>query len=173
MMGLMDFFLPKTEPAILPLQAEGLEAARLREAADIHAAGFARGWTDGEIEKLLSRPGTYGLAAQAGAKRELAGFILYTLAADEAEILTIATAPHWRKQGVGEALVKAALLHVSGERAKAMFLEVGDGNAAALRLYRKLGFREVGRRRDYYGGASASLSAPSSATALVMRRDLA
>jgi ribosomal-protein-alanine N-acetyltransferase len=168
----MDYFRPKTELAVRPLEVDGLEAGCLRAAAAIHAGSFARGWTDGEIEKLLARTGTFGLAAHPVGRKGMAGFILYTIAADEAEILTIATAPDWRRHGAGEALVKAALLHVSGERAKAMFLEVGDGNDAALGLYRKLGFREVGRRRDYYGAAAASLSAPKAATALVMRRDL-
>lgn len=171
-MGLMDYFRSKTELTVRPLDVDGPEAGRLRAAADIHAHGFARGWTDGEIEKLLARPGTFGLSAHPVGRKAMAGFILYTIAADEAEILTVATAPEWRRRGAGEALVKAALLHVSGERAKAMFLEVGDGNEAALGLYRKLGFREVGRRRDYYGAGAASLSAPKAATALVMQRDL-
>lgn len=161
-MGLMDMFRARHEFAVQPLSP-----ADLRAAAAIHGEGFARGWTDGEIEQLLARDGTHALAARAIGRKDLAGFILYTLAAGEAEILTIATAAAWRRRGVGEALLKAALLHVSAERAEMMFLEVGDANTAAMALYRKLGFREVGRRRDYYGAGSTT-----GATALVMRRDL-
>jgi [ribosomal protein S18]-alanine N-acetyltransferase len=161
-MSLMDYFIARTEFSIQPMQATDVRAA-----AAIHGEAFARGWTDGEIERLIDRAGTFGLVARAVGKKPVAGFILYVLAAGEAEILTVATATAWRRHGVGEALVKSALLHMNGERAEAMFLEVGDANQAALGLYRKLGFREVGRRRDYYGAASAV-----GATALVMRRDL-
>jgi [ribosomal protein S18]-alanine N-acetyltransferase len=166
--GLMDFFRVRTEFAVQPL-----EPVDLRAAAAIHAEGFARGWTDGEIERLVARSGTHGLVARPVGKKGLGGFILYTLAAGEAEILTVATASQWRRHGVGEALVKAALLHMHGERAEAMFLEVEDENAPAVGLYRKLGFREVGRRKDYYGAAAASRTGAKSAAALVMRRDLA
>jgi ribosomal-protein-alanine N-acetyltransferase len=48
-----------------------------------------------------------------------------------------------------------------------MFLEVDDGNAAALGLYRKLGFEKVGERRGYYKDANGAVS-----TALVMKRVL-
>ncbi|MCU0832116.1 MAG: GNAT family N-acetyltransferase [Rhizobiaceae bacterium] len=164
----MDFLRGRTEMSVQPLQPDDLRAA-----ADIHAESFARGWTDGEIERLLARPGTFGLVVRPVGRKGLAGFILYTLAAGEAEILTVATAAAWRRHGAGAALVKAALLHMNAERAEAMFLEVEEENAPAVSLYRKLGFREVGHRKDYYGAMAASRTGGKSAGALVMRRDLA
>jgi [ribosomal protein S18]-alanine N-acetyltransferase len=161
-MGLMDMFLRRTEFAVLPLQT-----ADLHSAAAIHAEGFSPAWTDGDIERLLARDATFGLGARPVGKKGLGGFILYTLAAGEAEILTIATAQSWRRRGIGEMLIKAALSHLNAERAEAMFLEVGEANHAALALYRKLGFAQVGTRRDYYGKGAAV-----GASALVMRRDL-
>jgi [ribosomal protein S18]-alanine N-acetyltransferase len=128
---------------------------------------------------LLARDGTFGKAARPIGKKGIAGFILYTLVAGEGEILTVATAPQWRRHGIGEMLVKAALSHLNAERAEAMFLEVGDSNQAALSLYRKHGFTEVGKRQNYYavakGGNYAgenSTVAQTGTTALVMRRDL-
>jgi ribosomal-protein-alanine N-acetyltransferase len=50
---------------------------------------------------------------------------------------------------------------------RAVFLEVGDDNVPALRLYRRAGFREVGRREGYYRDQAGKAS-----TALVLRRDL-
>jgi [ribosomal protein S18]-alanine N-acetyltransferase len=163
-MNLLKRFVAPHEFAVLPLQQ-----SELREAAVIHALSFARGWTDGEFQQLLARDGTFAKAARPVGKKGIAGFILYTLVASEGEILTVATAPNWRRYGIGEMLVKAALTHLSTERAEAMFLEVGDGNNAALSLYRKHGFTEVGKRQNYYSPASGL---QTGATALVMRRDL-
>ncbi len=168
-MNLLKRFIPAPEFAVLPLQT-----SEFRDAAAIHSASFARGWTDGEIQQLLARNGTFGKAARPVGKKGIAGFILYTLVAGEGEILTVATAPQWRRYGIGEMLVKAALSHLSAERAEAMFLEVGDSNQAALSLYRKHGFTEVGKRQNYYSAAKDgnSQGLQTGATALVMRRDL-
>ena len=163
-MNLMKHFISPPEFAILPMQH-----SELRDVAAIHAAGFARGWSDGEIAQLLARDGTFGKVSRPIGKKGVSGFIIYSLVAGEGEILTVATAPNWRRYGIGEMLVKAALSHLSAERAEAMFLEVGDSNIAALALYRKYGFTEVGRRNNYYGVAQGL---KTGATALVMRRDL-
>jgi [ribosomal protein S18]-alanine N-acetyltransferase len=175
-MSLLDFFLKPAETTVL-----AMSVADTGEAAAIHASAFNPAWTDGDLERLLSRDHTHGLVAcQVGGARAgtatskgrgVAGFVLYTLAAGEGEILTVATAVQWQRRGVGEKLVKAALAHLAAERAEAMFLEVGDTNAAALGLYRKLGFREVGRRNNYYQPVKGPAPA-TGASALVLRRDL-
>ena len=168
-MNLLKHFISAPEFAVLPL-----ETSEFRDAAAIHAASFARGWTDGEIQQLLARDGTFGKAARPVGKKGIAGFILYTLVVGEGEILTVATAPQWRRYGIGEMLLKAALSHLSAERAEAMFLEVGDSNNAALSLYKKHGFQEVGKRENYYNVAKGGNANDfgTGATALVMRRDL-
>ena len=171
-MNLLKHFIAPPEFAVLNIQK-----SEFHDVADIHAAGFARGWSDGEIEQLLARNGTYGKVARPVGKKGVAGFILYTLVAGEGEILTVATAPNWRRYGIGEMLLKAALSHLNAERAEAMFLEVGDSNTAALALYRKHGFLEVGKRQNYYAVAKGPNTGPQTgpntgATALVMRRDL-
>jgi [ribosomal protein S18]-alanine N-acetyltransferase len=165
-MRVMDLFRKSPELSVLPLTL-----ADTRHAAQIHAASFTPSWSDGEIEKLLSRDHTYGHVARAAGTKGIAGFVLYTLVAGEGEILTIATDPSWRKRGIGAKLVNAALAHLSAERAEAMFLEVGESNIGALALYRKLGFKEVARRSNYYAAVKGSAPATGS-SALVMRRDL-
>ena len=77
-------------------------------------------------------------------------FILYRLAADEAEILTLATRPAARKQGLAKALVKAAASRLRALGAKSLFLEVASDNYAAQALYRNAGFKQAGRRKAYY-----------------------
>jgi ribosomal-protein-alanine N-acetyltransferase len=86
---------------------------------------------------------------------------------DEAEILTLAVDPAWRRQGLGQALVTAAADHLRGDGAARVFLEVNEVNASARRLYQRLGFHSVGRRPGYYRGADGTVSA-----ALLLARHL-
>ncbi len=88
--------------------------------------------------------------------------VLLRVAADEAEILTIGVAA--RRQGLGTALMAAALAAARAQGAAAMFLEVAADNAAARGLYGNLGFAAAGQRRGYYANG---------ADALLLRRDLA
>ena len=63
----------------------------------------------------------------------------------EREILNLAVDPSYRRQGIATALLSAEL-----RRRATHFLEVRQSNIAAQKLYAKFGFKEVGRRADYY-----------------------
>lgn len=77
----------------------------------------------------------------------LAGFLVgRTLASCEHELLDLAVAPNFRRQGIGRALVRAWLDRARGEA----FLEVRPSNHTARLFYKSLGFEEVGSRPDYY-----------------------
>jgi [ribosomal protein S18]-alanine N-acetyltransferase len=142
--------------------------AGLQHAAEIavlHAQAFRRGWSEDEVDALLADRAVLGHCATANGK--FAGFILSRRAADEAEILSIAVDQKQRGHGLGRALLDLHLRRLAGMGARAVFLEVEEGNESALRLYRRAGFRQVGQRPNYYpqpGGRPAA--------ALVLRRDL-
>ncbi|MBV5336885.1 MAG: GNAT family N-acetyltransferase, partial [Deltaproteobacteria bacterium] len=71
------------------------------------------------------------------------------LIVDEIHIATIATHPDFRKQGIGEKLLSLALQSAKDEGAVTSFLEVREGNDAALKMYHKFGYVESGRRAGY------------------------
>jgi [ribosomal protein S18]-alanine N-acetyltransferase len=121
--------------------------------AAIHAAAFPprETWGADAISLQLALPGAFGLIDGRG------GMLLGRIAADEAEVLTLAVVPAVRRQGIATALLQAAKNHARALGARAMFLEVATGNAAALALYRREGFAEIGRRRRYYADASDAL----------------
>jgi ribosomal-protein-alanine N-acetyltransferase len=85
------------------------------------------------------------------------------MAADEAEILSVAIAPARLRRGFSRPLLDFHLRSLATLGARTVFLEVDERNAPACRLYDGAAFHEVGRRQRYYEG---------SATALVLRRDL-
>lgn len=144
-----------------------LRVSKADDCARIHAGGFAHPWSAEEIAQLIAGPLTLSAAALDAANGRLRGFALARRAADEAEVLTIAVESAWRGRGVGRALMADALRQAANAGVKAMFLEVDKENAAALGLYRRLGFVQVGERPGYYRRADGSR-----ALALVMRRAL-
>ncbi len=119
----------------------------------IHAEAFPPGarWSAGAMELQLGLPGVFGLMDERG------GFVLARVAADEAEILTLAVAPALQRQGLGRALMQAAMAAAAGRGAASVALEVAERNAAARALYAGLGFTGVGRRRGYYGAGGDAL----------------
>ena len=137
------------------------------DCARIHAAGFAYPWGATELESMISDPSTIGTAALDPVTAKLRGFALSRLAADEAEILTIAVDPALRKAGVGRDLLRAHLAQVAAAGGARLFLEVDETNAAALALYARFGFVKVGERQGYYRRPNGKPAA-----ALVMRHDL-
>lgn len=147
---------------------EPLAVADSPAIAAIHTEDFVRPWADDEFASLLGQETVFGFAMRETGRGGAApvGFVLARLAAGEGEILTVAVARSHRRQGLGWRLMDAVLRELHGARAQALFLEVDEKNVAALALYRRLGFFEVGKRPAYYESAGGR------SNALVMRRDL-
>jgi len=118
----------------------------------LHGHSFHQGWSAEAFDRLLASPGTFALLARDGATD--VGFVIARVAADEAEILSVGVFPPARRQGIATQILTAAAAEAVRAGATKLFLEVGTENAAALALYRGLGFYEVGRRPRYYGGGS-------------------
>jgi ribosomal-protein-alanine N-acetyltransferase len=135
-------------------------------------AGFERGWTAAEFAALLATPGVVATIALEAENVEArppapAAFLLTRRAADEAEILTLATLPAGRRRGAARALVREAAARLAAERVQTLWLEAAESNAAALALYRGVGFAPAGRRPGYY-----STGPQTREDALVLQLDL-
>jgi ribosomal-protein-alanine N-acetyltransferase len=155
-------------PTANPARIAHLDARHARDVAALHGqGGFARGWEPGECAALLADASVAGDGVFPGQASRPAGFVLSRKAADEAEILSIVIAPGHRRTGLAATLLAAHLSRLAGSGVTQVFLDVEDGNVAAERLYRHLGFREVGRRKGYYPKADGSRVA-----AIAMRLDL-
>lgn len=160
MKGFLDYFFAHGEPALAEAGARDARAI-----ASLHAASFRRGWSEDEIERLLVDRSVLTHRAMIG--RKLCGFIMSRMAADEAEILSVAVARGRRGRGLARGLLRLHLGRLAGLGMRTVFLEVDEDNESARRLYARAGFHEVGRRQGYYAGAERA------STALILRRDLA
>jgi [ribosomal protein S18]-alanine N-acetyltransferase len=145
-----------------------VEPANLRDApqlAQLHGASFHRGWGTPEFEQMLLDRSTLVHRLRQG--RQIIGFSVSRIAADEAEILSIALGPRHRGRGLSRDLLRTHLGYLAGHGVKHVFLEVEENNQPARRLYERAGFRVVGQRERYYQGANGQ-----QLNALVMKRDL-
>ena len=133
--------------------------------AALHAPSFADAWPAEAFRSLIVRDEVVVLMG-AVETASTQGFILLQCAAGEAEVLTFCVAEAVRRSGLGLALLEAALAMAAKRGAGQMFLEVGEGNVPAFRLYRRAGFSEVGRRPAYYHHG------PDASDAIVMRKVL-
>jgi ribosomal-protein-alanine N-acetyltransferase len=132
------------------------------------AAAFARAaaealpepWTEAGFRAQLARPETRAWRACQGSA--LVGFLVAHRVLDELQVLSLAVAESFRRQGTGRALLERALRSEPGVRE--VHLEVRSNDAAAQAFYRHAGFAEVGRRPGFYAGG---------VDAVLMRRVLA
>ena len=146
-----------------------IEPADARDApllAKLHAQGFHRGWPREDFAAYIAGRDT-PVYVVCDSKHRIAGFAMIRLAADEAELITIAVDSKWRRRGVGAALMRAVFEDLMMTPARRLFLEVADDNPAALRLYGQLGFERISERQGYYAREDGR-----PATAIVMARDV-
>jgi ribosomal-protein-alanine N-acetyltransferase len=126
-----------------------LDAERM---AGVHAECFAEAWDAIAMLRLLEDPGVAGFIDNRGD-----GIAIVRVAADEAEILTLAVTGAARRRGLGRALLAAATAAACEAGARRLFLEVAAANAAGRALYARAGFAEVGRRTRYYADGDDAL----------------
>jgi ribosomal-protein-alanine N-acetyltransferase len=161
MMGL----LPKSRVFV-----DAVTSADADALTDIHAEAFVRAWSADDFAALVNNGNVFALGVRRESifgVRRLVGFVIVRVAADEAEILTIAVRRAARGKGHGRFLMEEAMRRLYRDHVAACFLEVDRGNEAAIGLYRALGFKDVGVRKGYYRAG-----VDPEGSALVMRLQL-
>jgi ribosomal-protein-alanine N-acetyltransferase len=123
--------------------------ADLGAIAKIERAAFSDPWSERSFREALSQPAIYFVAARSDAG-DVLGYVVAWFVADEGQIANLAVAPAGWGKGIGRALLTSALREAASRDATEVYLEVRDSNYRARRLYGSCGFREVGRRRNYY-----------------------
>jgi [ribosomal protein S18]-alanine N-acetyltransferase len=111
---------------------------------------FGEAWTRSQCAGILPMPGVRLVVARYS-DGQAAGFSLHRTIADEAELLLLAVAPQFRRQGTGRMLLDQFMDHATANGVSRVHLEVREGNPAVI-MYRSAGFSVAGRRRKYYRG---------------------
>ena len=107
-------------------------------------------WSPDQVQHELARLSVdrwYVVAEQNG---ELVGYGGIFLSPPDADVQTVAVAPHIQGAGVGRLLLAAVIDAAWQQKCSRIFLEVRADNAAALGMYQSAGFTKLGVRRRYY-----------------------
>jgi ribosomal-protein-alanine N-acetyltransferase len=131
-----------TLAGLRPMRDEDLDAVL---AIELRAYPFP--WTRGIFQDCLRADYPAWVLQRDGA---IIGYGMLSIAADEAHVLNVCTAPEQQGQGHGRRLLRALLRLAQGRGAQRVFLEVRPSNTVAIALYHDEGFNEIGRRPRYY-----------------------
>jgi ribosomal-protein-alanine N-acetyltransferase len=138
-----------------PFAIECMQEEDLKEVVEIEeVSGLNRWGYDAYRRELLKNPNSIMLVARytAGSVsvRNVVGFLAGWTVADELHVNNIAAHPNFRRMGIGSKLLESAIEEGKRRGAAFVMLEVRASNRPAQSLYKKFGFKYVGRRSDYY-----------------------
>lgn len=130
-----------------------LRTAKADDLADVVAmerACYSDPWPGSSFAALPANDRVCFIVARDAGNDRLLGFAVAWHVLDEGELANLAVAPECRRRGIGQALLDAVTTDALGRGTSQLYLEVRESNSAARALYSAAGFREVGRRKQYY-----------------------
>lgn len=131
-------FMPQLRPATLN-DIDNLVA--------LEQAAFPMPWSRAQIADCLTARYDYWVLVEG---EDLLGALLMQCVCDEAEILSLGVFPAQQRRGYGRQLLQFALDEARARECEQLFLEVREGNMAAVQLYVQAGFEGIGQRPGYY-----------------------
>lgn len=132
----------ETAASLRPMREADLDAVML-----IEQRAYPYPWTRGIFRDCLRAGYPMWLLERQGV---IVGYGVLSIAAGEAHVLNLCTAPGNEGQGLGARMLQTLLKVARGQRAQRVFLEVRPSNPRAIALYERSGFNEIGRRPRYY-----------------------
>ncbi len=116
--------------------------------AELEKLCFSDPWSENSIAyELTSRLSYWLVAVEDG---EVVGYIGSQSVLGESDMMNVAVHPGHRRKGIAEALVSALAADLKAMDNVCLTLEVRASNDPAIALYEKLGFAQVGLRKNYY-----------------------
>ena len=116
--------------------------------AQLESICFSCPWSENSVASELTNALSLWLVAEEDGR--VAGYIGSQTVCEESDMMNVAVHPDFRRRGIGEALVKAVETELRARGSRCLTLEVRTSNAPAIALYEKLGFSQVGLRKNYY-----------------------
>lgn len=131
------------------MQIRKMTTDDLDQVAELEEKNFSMPWHKASFAEILNNPAALYMVAEQDGK--IIGTCGIITALDEGDICNVVTDENFRGQGVAYALVSKVMERAFEEFGTTNFtLEVRVGNASAIALYEKLGFKSAGVRPKFY-----------------------
>ena len=130
------------------LIVEQMGTRHLDQVIEIEKRSYSTPWSSNSFKNEIYNPYSIALAAMLDGK--VVGYILANYRFHEGHILNVTVHPDHVRKGIGTHLMKLVLEMLRQRNCIVAYLEVRASNLGARRIYEKLGFHEVGRRKAYY-----------------------
>ncbi len=137
----------KTQPDIL---WEQMQLDDLDEVLDIERLCFRSPWTPDLFVNEFFNPRSKQRVARQKEEPHVLGYLIYWTVLDEAHLMNVAVSPDFRRQGIGEMLLRSMLEECRSSGHIHVTLEVRESNIEAISLYERFDFVAVGKRKNYY-----------------------
>ena len=124
--------------------------SRKKELEKLERLCFSRPWSRKMLAEELENQCAAFLVAQDGETGQVIDYAGLLVVADEGYITNVAVFPEYRRQGVAAKLLAVFENFARGNHLAFLTLEVRPSNAAAIALYESFGFKQAGRRKNYY-----------------------
>ena len=135
----------------LPLTVLPMTVVHLPQIMEIEQQAYPFPWTEGMfLDSLRQQHLCWVAVDESNHNNPLLGYLVAYIAVGECHILNVCVSPQKQQQGIGRQLMTHILTHAQNESVEAVFLEVRPSNRTAIALYEKLGFEQVGCRKNYY-----------------------
>lgn len=115
---------------------------------DVASKSFSVPWSEKQFSDGLSSFSQFFFVCITNEK--VVGYISLMSVANEGEILSVATEPIYRRQGIAKLLIEKAFEFFREKNCERVFLEVRNSNTPAIDLYMKFGFSQISQRKNYY-----------------------
>jgi ribosomal-protein-alanine N-acetyltransferase len=125
-----------------------MTADHVSQVAELEKICFSDPWSEKSIASELTNPLSFWLVAVEGDK--VAGYVGSQSVMSESDMMNVAVHPDFRRKGVAEKLVLELVAALAKKDNHCLTLEVRASNVSAISLYEKLGFAQVGLRKNYY-----------------------
>ena len=125
-----------------------MKQTHVAQIAELEKLCFADPWSEKSIASELGNIWSYWVVALDGER--VVGYIGSQSSADETDVMNVAVHPDYRRRGIAESLIDILIRELKNRGSHALMLEVRDSNEPAIALYEKLGFQQVGLRKNYY-----------------------
>ena len=109
---------------------------------------FSDPWSEQSVESELDNPLSLWLVCREGER--ILGYVGSQTVLGETDMMNVTVSPDARRQGIAQKLIVALEAQLRQQGSRSLSLEVRPSNTAAVSLYRKMGFTQVGRRPNYY-----------------------